>query len=206
MANKLIALVLAVAMVLCWGSTVAADVTPMLCWGTVEVDGAQAPGGTIIEIYIGDSLGGSFIVTTPGRYGAVVVSGDDQLYGMDLVYKVNGVVAQKNGPDPGVFGLENQVVGLVVSACPASKIWEFTGPGYTPRHLPDAYFGEVVLVDLDDVPTQIQGVYKFDDDALVWLFWAPNAPGCTLTALEGGTVADYMVTTVDACQWEIELN
>jgi len=204
--SAILALIWFVILVLAFPAPVESDVTPMLTWGTVTVDGIQAPAGTMVEVYIGDTLGGSRAVTTPGQYGAVVVSGSDQLYGTPLVYKVDGVIAVKNGPDPGVFGLENQIVDLAVMSGPMVKVWEFGAPGFYPRHLPDAYFGEVVLADLEDVPWQIQGVYKFDDDLGVWLFWAPGAPGLTLAALQGGAWADYMVATVGACQWEIELN
>jgi len=94
--------------------------TPMLCWGIATLDGAPAPEGTVVDIYIGadivpsattmvDTHGG---VDPPGTYGAVVVTGDSSRYGEPLTYTVNGFVAAKLGPDPGVFGLENQVVNL----------------------------------------------------------------------------------------------
>ena len=59
------------------------DQTPMLCWGTVKVDGANAPIGTLVDIYIGDNIApsGSTMITTAGQYGAVVVQGDDSQYG-----------------------------------------------------------------------------------------------------------------------------
>jgi len=183
-----------------------ADVTPMLGWGDVVIDGENAPIGTQVEVYIGDDLtpSGSRDVTTAGRYGAIVVSGSDARYGDPLTYKVNGVIAQKLGPDPGVFGLENQVVDLAV-ATTTEKTWSLL-MGCVPRHLPDVYHGSVDVSGLEDIPTDVQGVYKFDDALGLWLFFAPGAPGCTLDILEGGRYADYMVCSTGICDWIIPLH
>ena len=186
------------------------DQTPMLCWGTVKVDGVNAPIGTLVDIYIGDNKSGATTVTTAGQYGAVVVQGDDSQYGAELIFKVNDIKAVKLGPDEGVFGLQNQVVDLAISASVPEKTWSFWGPSYVPRHLPDAFYGEVILADLEDIPEPVQGVYTFIDnwdypDLGYWAFWAPGAPGTTLDRLRGGTFADYSVVVTGECEWVIPL-
>jgi hypothetical protein len=81
--------------------------------------------------------------------------------------------------------------------------WEFSGPGCFPKHLPDNFFGSVVLGSLTDVPSAVQGVYY--NDAGTWKFWAPGAPGTTLTTLAGGYYADYLVCVTGADDWDIPL-
>jgi len=184
--------------------------TPMLCWGSVEIDGVNAPIGTLVDIYIGDNKSGSTTVTTPGQYGAVVVQGDDSQYGQELIYKVNGIRAVKLGPDEGVFELQNQVVDLAISTSVPEKTWSFWGPSYVPRHLPDAFYGEVILAELVDIPGPVQGVYTFIDnwehpDLGYWAFWAPGAPGTTLDRLLGGRFADYSIAVTGECEWVIPL-
>lgn len=85
---------------------------------------------------------------------------------------------------------------------PPLKYWSFYAPGCLPRHLPDSFGGTIPVATLDP-PPEIQGVYKFDDELGRWLFWAPEAPGCTLDYLVGGWFADYMVCTVGPCDWGI---
>ena len=91
-----------------------ATTTPLLTWGTVTLDGAAAPYGTTVEIFVGADTtpSRSGMVTTAGQYGAFIVEADSSRYGEDLTYKVNGIVATKEGPDEGVFGLKNQIVNL----------------------------------------------------------------------------------------------
>ena len=92
-------------------TAVLAESTPMLTWGTVTLNGGQAPLGTKVEVYIGDdtTLSGYFWVEKAGQYGAIQVWADSSRYGETLTYKVtyngNDYVATKKGPDPGVFGL-----------------------------------------------------------------------------------------------------
>ena len=191
------------------------DQTPMLCWGTVKIDGVNAPIGTLVDIYIGDNKSGATTVTTAGQYGAVVVQGDTSQYGQELIYKVNGIQASKLGPDEGVFGLQNQVVNLAISTSVPEKTWSFWGPSYVPRHLPDAFYGEVILADLEDIPEEVQAIYYFEDnwehpELGKWLFWAPPyegipVPGTTLDRLRGGTFADYSVSVTGECEWVIPL-
>ena len=186
---------------------VLADSTPILCWGEVELDGAPASVGTVINIYIGadTTASGSFMVTTAGQYGSIMVMADGSRYGEALTYKVNGFAATKLGPDPGVFGLANQAVDLEAVSGSVSTAWTFYVAGFLPKHLPDSYYGQVVLDDLVDIPAEIQGVYWFDDAAGVWKFWAPGAPGTTLATLGGGHTYDYMLAVSGPCEWDIPL-
>ena len=94
--------------------------TPILCWGVATIDGVSAEEGVLVEIYIGDDTtpAANTTVSThgevdpPGTYGAVMVKAGISRYGDPLTYKVNGIVANKIGPDEGVFGQNNQVVNL----------------------------------------------------------------------------------------------
>jgi len=96
--------------------SILADWTPILCWGTVTLDGAAAPVGTEIAIFVGADTtpSGSGMVTIAGQYGSIQVRADDSRYGEVLTYKVNGFIAQKLGPEWGSFGLRNQEVNLAV--------------------------------------------------------------------------------------------
>jgi hypothetical protein len=84
-----------------------------------------------------------------------------------------------------------------------SGIWTFHGDGFFPKHLPDSYYGQVVLNDMVNVPDEVQGVYWWDGDE--WLFWAPGVPGTTLATLGGGHTFDYMAAVTAACEWTIPL-
>ena len=94
--------------------SVLAATTSIFCCGSVTVNCAAAPIGTIIEIFIGADAtpSGSGVVTTNGQYSSIQVKADPSRYGEPLKYKVNGFVANKLGPDAGVFGLANQEVNL----------------------------------------------------------------------------------------------
>lgn len=181
-----------------------ADTTPMLTWGMVTINGEPAPYGTTIGVFVGNDTvsSGSGTVTSVGQYGAIQVWADESRYGESLVYNVGGQFADKLGPDEGVFGLKNQVVNLEIGHL--STTWSFSASGVFPKHLPDSYAGAIDLNTLT-VPKEIQGIYRFDDSTLNWLFWADGAPGCTLSHLEGGKVADYIVATTGDCTWEIKL-
>ena len=194
-----------------WSAVASAAVTPMLTWGFAYLDSIPVPHGTLVEIFIGaDTVpSGSCETTILGRYGSCMVQGDDSRYGEALRYTVDGYYSDKIGPDPGVFGLENQEVSLhaYTDVVPPQGVhtWTFGTHGFLPRHLPDAYFGTVMLDSLQGIPVEVQGIYKFDDSSSTWLFWAPGAPGCTLSELGGGLYADYMVTVTGTCEWEIPL-
>lgn len=83
-----------------------------------------------------------------------------------------------------------------------SATWSFDGAGCVPKHLPDSFFGSVVLGSLTSIPSEVQGVYY--NDAGTWKFWAV-APGSTLDTLVGGLSADYLVCVTGAVDWEIPL-
>ena len=109
-----------------------------------------------------------------------------------------------------MFGLQSQVVNLAMSTSVTEITWSFWGPSYTPRHLPDAFYGEVILAKLVDIPEPVQGVYTFIDnwdnpELGHWVFWGPGAPDTTLDRLLGGTFADYSVVVSGECEWVIPL-
>ena len=115
----------------------------------------------------------------------------------------------KIGPDTGIFGLENQTVCLYASSTSIppepTHTWTFYSAAFVPKHLPDYFTGTVNLSEITDIPSQIQGVYYFDNLTATWLFWLDIAPNTTLDVLQGGLVADYMVASAGACEWEIKL-
>ena len=83
--------------------------------------------------------------------------------------------------------------------------WNFLSFGYFPRHLPDDYFGQLVLDDLDpeDIPWQVQGIYHESG-----AYWAPPpapAGDYPLVELVGGLYADYMVSVAGESEWVIPL-
>jgi hypothetical protein len=96
-------------------------------------------------------------------------------------------------------------LGLTTTrASSATQAWIFSSAGCFPKHLSDSYIGDVLLTDLLDVPSEVQGIYKWDGKD--WLFWAPGVPGCTLTTVGGGHTYDYMVCVTGPCQWEMLLS
>jgi len=196
-------LVVAMLIVTALPAPVIASPTPMLCWGTVTLDGAAAPIGTTVEIFIGADTkeSGSGTVVTVGRYGTIMVMADNSRYGEALTYKVNGFVVSKLEPGAAVFSLESQVVNLEAVSGSLSTDWTFYVAGFHPKHLPDSYYGQVVLDSLVDSPAEVQGVYWFDDVGGIWKFWAPGAPDCTLSTLGGGHSYDYMVSVTGHCDW-----
>ena len=93
-----------------------------------------------------------------------------------------------------------------IKASAESNTWAFCSSGFFPKHLSDSYYESVQLGDLTDVPSDVQGVYWYDCATLQWKFWAPGAPGCTLTTLGGGHTYDYMVAVTSSCNWEVPLS
>ena len=174
--------------------------------GDVTLNGVAAPMNTTVEVFIGSDAvpSGSCYVYTPGGYALPVASTSNRI-GDDLTYKVNGIVANKFGPDPGVFGYAIQEVNLKAISDPSSTTLTFTGAGCFPKHLPDSYYGQVVLDSLLDVPAEVLGVFWFDDDDGMWKFWSPGISGCTLMTLGGGYIFDYVVAVNATCEWNIPL-
>ena len=86
-----------------------------------------------------------------------------------------------------------------------SHNWSSCSSGFFPQHLSDSYNGQVVLADLVNVPSEVQGLYWYDCSTSDWKFWAPGVPGTTLTTLGGGHTYDYMVSATGSYDWEIPL-
>ncbi len=97
----------------------------------------------------------------------------------------------------------NEVDYIAVGEGYTVHTWTFSTAGFFPKHLPDSYFGSVVLANLVDVPADVQGVYY--NSFGTWKFWAPGAPGTTLATLGGGLTYDYVVAVTGDCQWDIPL-
>jgi hypothetical protein len=137
-------LVVGALLVAAYPAAVLADSHPIACYGDVELDGAAAPVDTVIAIYIGADTtpSATFEVETAGEY-MMDVWADTSRHGETLSYRVNGVPAKKLGPDPGVFGWDIQQVNLEADGGP--HIWTFSAAGFFPKHLPDAYTGQLVL-------------------------------------------------------------
>lgn len=96
-------------------------------------------------------------------------------------------------------------LGLTTTkASSAIQTWTFSSSGFFPKHLSDSYIGDVLLTDLLDVPSEVQGIYTWDGNE--WLFWAPGVPGYTLTTIGGGHTYDYMVSVTGPCEWEMLLS
>lgn len=91
-----------------------------------------------------------------------------------------------------------------VKASSETHTFNFIIPGCFPNHLPDDFNDSLLLAGLPDVPSEVQGVYWHDGDE--WLFWAPLAPGCTLSTMAGGHTFDYLVCVTGPCEWEIPLS
>ena len=73
---------------------------PNQFYGTVMINGEDAPNGTIIDAYIGDELRGSLEVGTAGEYGYDLhylgVTGGDSDNGRTIIFEVAGVLANEN--------------------------------------------------------------------------------------------------------------
>jgi hypothetical protein len=48
---------------------------PMLMWGTLKINGAAAPAGTVLRAYYGSTLAGQITTTASGQYGSSSVTG-----------------------------------------------------------------------------------------------------------------------------------
>ena len=202
-------------------AAVHADDVKMGAWGTVTWNDEPAGVGTKIEVFVGTEKAGEWTINNPakiGEYGNMEVTSDEvnRDNNVPLTYKVNGIVATTEkvmqpcdlAQDPiieePVFGVCNQEVNLdAVSGAPQAT-WNFPRAGSFPRHLPDAFNGQVVLDDLDpntDVPWQVQGIYHESG-----AYWAPGAPAgvIPLEYLVGGLHANYVVAVAAPCQWNIQ--
>jgi len=216
-------LLVAVLIVAALPAAIHADDVKMGAYGNVTWNGDPAPVGTKIEVFVGtdSETSGAWIIESKaliGEYGLIQVKSDEknQVNNLPLTYKVNGIVATTEKEmlrcdleqDPRftvpVFGVCNQVVNLVAVSGAPPPIWNFPRAGNFPRHLPDAFNGQVVLADLDpdtDIPWQVQGVYHESG-----AYWAPGAPAGSipLEYLVGGLYANYVVAVAASCQWNIQ--
>ena len=214
-------LLVAVFIVTALPAAVHADEFKMGAYGNVTLaNGDPAPVGTMIEVFVGPKKSGEWIIKNPaliGKYGLMQITSDVENCGQPLTYKVNGLVANATKvimrcdleQDPlithPVLAACNQVVNLVAVSGAPSAIWNFPRVGSFPRHLPDDYFGQLVLDDLDpeDIPWQVQGIYHESG-----AYWAPPpAPigDYPLEYLVGGLYANYVVAVAGPCQWNIQL-
>jgi hypothetical protein len=139
--------------------------------------------------------------------------GTPPVHGVALNY---GETILHNYTDPGFYDVTleildaedvtasyNEVDYIAVGEGYTVHTWTFSTAGFFPKHLPDSYFGSVVMANLVDVPADVQGVYY--NDFGTWKFWAPGAPGTTLAILGGGLTYDYVVAVTGDCEWDIPL-
>jgi hypothetical protein len=83
--------------------------------GTVTIDGADAPAGTTVAVFVGTEVTARASVTTtiPGYY-EVVVMGEAADVGKGLRLEVNGVAAMSTPTSPTFTSYQPQVVALAV--------------------------------------------------------------------------------------------
>ena len=85
---------------------------PIVVYGDVELDDADAPVGTSIEIYLDSVLEETTTVTTAGEYGPVQIWANDPAdHGKVFTFTVDGFPANSTPAAP-EFGWENQEVDL----------------------------------------------------------------------------------------------
>ena len=82
--------------------TVSADEVPPIpnqFYGTVTIDAAPAPAGTVTDAYIDGEFRGSVVTTTAGEYGDdlnyLTVNGYESDDNKTIVFRINGVVADE---------------------------------------------------------------------------------------------------------------
>jgi PKD repeat protein len=87
---------------LCIGIVSAVPPLPSEYYGSVTLDGAPAPAHTVIRAVIGGEVKGEIAVSTAGMYGGtgtfdqrLVISGNESDLGENIVFTVNGVVANQ---------------------------------------------------------------------------------------------------------------
>ncbi len=131
-----------------------------IAYGAVEVDGADAPVGTIVEAVSprGDVVG-CFEVTTAGHYGAMYIYGEDTSAnppipgmrdGETVTFRVNGVVATAS---PSLTWHDDKAPHQVdLSATTPTPTWTPTDtPTPTETSTPSAG-PDLVVVNLDAMP------------------------------------------------------
>lgn len=83
--------------------------------GSVTIDGANAPVGTTVGVFVGTetTARASVTTTTAGHY-EMVVMGTGADVGKALIFKVNGLAATSSPASPTFMNYEPQVVNLAV--------------------------------------------------------------------------------------------
>jgi len=190
---------------------------PHQFYGDVTVGGEAAPLGTVISTRVKGIDSGIVNTWEQGKYGwgrpgvpgclyqaNLQVQGEHISNGDIIEFYINNFKADQTA----IFQSDEMtILNLTVASAPPAHTWSFGEPGFFPKHLPDSYIGQVVLFDIQylaTIPNEVQGVYWWNGDD--WLFWAPGAPGCTLSILGGGHTYDYMVSITGACEWNIPLS
>ena len=186
---------------------------PHQFYGDITIGGEAAPLGTLISTRVSGIESGSVTTWELGKYGWGRPLAPEYAYQANLL--VQGVhigngdliefyINNYKADQTAIFQTD---VKTRLDLTMTTHTWSLCVPGFFPKHLPDSYTGQVILADLDlgTIPSAMQGVYWFDCTAMEWKFWAPGAPGTTLTTLGGGHTYDYMVSVTDACEWDILL-
>ena len=188
---------------------------PHQFYGDVTIDGEAAPLGTLVSVKVNGIESGSVTIWEEGKYGwgrpgppdydyqaNLLVQGYHVSNGDLIAFYINNVEADQTA----IFQTDIKTkLDLTVALVPPIHTWSLCAPGFFPKHLPDSYYGQIVLADLVDVSSEVQGVYWYNCNAMEWKFWAPGAPGCTLETLGGGHTYDYMVSVTGHCDWDIPL-
>ena len=99
---RTICLILIGCALLCAIPAVAIPQLPSEFYGTITIDGAPAPAGTIISAQINGQEKGNITVVTPGKYGGsgsfeerLVVPGEDTDVNQPISFSVNGKLASQ---------------------------------------------------------------------------------------------------------------
>ena len=79
--------------------TLADDITPTpnRFSGTVTLNGAPAPNGTVINAFIDGGYSGCIVVESPGEYEYLSVNGSDSDDGKNVTFTLCGAAAEQNG-------------------------------------------------------------------------------------------------------------
>jgi len=153
---------------------------PFVVYGGVELDDADAPVGTSIEIYLDSVLEATTTVTTAGEYGPVQIWADSNTdHGKVFTFTVDGFTATSDPAAP-EFGWENQEVDLAawsgetytltVTTAPTGG-GTVTGSGITcPGDCTEDYAEDTVVT----LTAAANAGYE-------WVNWTGNASGTSLT-------------------------
>ena len=191
---------------------------PHQSYGGVTIGGVAAPLETLISTKVNGIDSGSVTTWEQGKYGwgragfpdynyqtNLLVQGEHISTGDLIEFYINGFKATQTA----TFQSDEKTrLDLVVASAPPTHTWNFCAQSCFPNHLPDSYYGQVVLADLllCTIPDEVIGVFWYDCNALEWKFWSPGIGGCNLEYLEGGHTFDYFVCVSGPCDWDIPLS